>query len=292
MALDLRGHKVVYGGRTMATLAEKTAIVTGGARGIGAGIATVMAREGARIAIFDLDGETAKQTAEALGNGSFGLACDVAVGTEVKAAVDAAAAQLGGLDILVNNAGAGRAPLDPTVTRPTGGGGNVADMEQDSWDEQLSQNLRTTFVTSKAAIPHLRARGGGAIVSIASIAGLIASPTLPAYAAAKAGVISLTKSLALDLAGDGIRANAICPGFLWTRAWEGLATGLKMSVPAYRDADPRDIFLEVVKRGVPLGREQTPEDIGELAAFLASDAGRNITGQWIAVDGGITLRQA
>lgn len=275
----------------MANLANKTAIVTGGARGIGAGIATVMAREGARVAIFDLDGETATKTAEALGNGSFGVACDVAVGSAVKAAVDEAVAKMGGLDILVNNAGAGRAPLDPTITRPTGGGGNVADMEQESWDEQLGQNLRTTFVTSKAAIPHLRARGGGAIVSIASIAGLVASPTLPAYAAAKAGVISLTKSLALDLAPDGIRANAICPGFLWTRAWEGLATGLKMSVPQYSDADPRDIFVEVVKRGVPLGREQTPEDIGEMAAFFASDAGRNITGQWIAVDGGITLRQ-
>ena len=275
----------------MANLENKTAIVTGGARGIGAGIAAVMARAGARVAIFDLDGATAQQTAESLGNGSFGVACDVAIEGAVKSAVDDAVGRLGGLDILANNAGAGRAPLDPTVTRPTGGGGNVADMSQESWDEQLGQNLRTTFVTSKAAIPHLRARGGGAIVSIASIAGLVASPTLPAYAAAKAGVISLTKSLALDLAADGIRANAICPGFLWTRAWEGLATGLKMAVPAYKDADPRDIFLEVVKRGVPLGREQTPEDIGELAAFLASDAGRNITGQWIAVDGGITLRQ-
>jgi NAD(P)-dependent dehydrogenase (short-subunit alcohol dehydrogenase family) len=114
---------------------------------------------------------------------------------------------------------------------------------------------------------------------------------LPAYAAAKAGVISLSKSLALDYAPHNIRVNAICPGFLWTRAWEGLATGIRLSNPALADRDPRDIFLDVVKRGVPLGREQTPEDIGELAAFLASDAARNITGQWIAVDGGITLRQ-
>jgi NAD(P)-dependent dehydrogenase (short-subunit alcohol dehydrogenase family) len=164
-------------------------------------------------------------------------------------------------------------------------------MSAESWDEQLSQNLRTTFLTTKTAAPHLKARGGGAIVNIASIAGLIASPTLPAYAAAKAGVISLTKSLALDYAPHDIRVNAICPGFLWTRAWEGLATGLKMAVPQYTDREPREIFLEVVARGVPLGREQTPEDIGELAAFLASDAARNITGQWIAVDGGITLRQ-
>jgi NAD(P)-dependent dehydrogenase (short-subunit alcohol dehydrogenase family) len=147
-------------------------------------------------------------------------------------------------------------------------------------------------VTTKAAAPHLRARGGGAIVNIASIAGLVASPRLPAYAAAKAGVISLTKSLALDYAPHDIRVNAICPGFLWTRAWEGLATGLRRSVPEYAALAPRDIFLEIVRRGVPMGREQTPEDIGHLAAFLASDAARNITGQWIAVDGGITLRQS
>ena len=105
-------------------------------------------------------------------------------------------------------------------------------------------------------------------------------------------MISLTKSLALEYAPHDIRVNAICPGFLWTRAWEGLAAALQRSVPEYAALDPRGVFLEVVKRGVPLGREQTPQDIGQLAAFLASDAARNITGQWIAVDGGITLRQA
>ena len=89
-----------------------------------------------------------------------------------------------------------------------------------------------------------------------------------------------------------MRVNAICPGFLWPRAWEGLAAAIKQRTPEYAALDAHGVFLEVVKRGVPLGREQTPEDIGQLAAFLASDAARNITGQWIAVDGGITLRQA
>jgi NAD(P)-dependent dehydrogenase (short-subunit alcohol dehydrogenase family) len=163
-------------------------------------------------------------------------------------------------------------------------------MAVDIWDEQLAQNLRSTFLGTKVAVPYLKARGGGSIVNIASIAGLGASPTLPAYAAAKAGVISLSKSNALEYAPANIRVNAICPGFLWTRAWQGLATGMKMTVPQYKDADPRDIFLEVVKNGVPLRREQTPEDIGHLAAFLSSPAGMNITGQAIAVDGGITLR--
>jgi NAD(P)-dependent dehydrogenase (short-subunit alcohol dehydrogenase family) len=271
----------------------KTAIVTGGARGIGAGIARVMAARGARVALLDLDGPEAEKTAAALATPGLGMACDVAAEPDARRAVQAVIEQFGGLDILVNNAGAGRGPLDPTVTRATaGGGGRVDDMAVESWDAQLAQNLRTTFVMSKAALPHLIARGGGAIINIASIAGLVASPTLPAYAAAKAGVISLTKSLALGYAAQNIRVNAICPGFLWTRAWEGLATGMKQAIPQYAELDPHDIFLEVVKRGVPLGREQTPEDIGELAAFLASEAARNITGQWIAVDGGITLRQA
>lgn len=196
--------------------------------------------------------------------------------------------RFGGLDIVVNNAGVGRGPSDPNAPEHPGLDGMSADV----WDDYLSQNLRTTFVITKSALPHLKTRGGGAIVNIASIAGLVGSPRLPAYAAAKAGVISLTKSLALEYAPHDIRVNVICPGFLWTRAWEGLARRIKLSVPEYAALDERAVFLEVVKRGVPLGREQTPEDIGQLVAFLASDAARNITGQWIAVDGGITLRQA
>jgi NAD(P)-dependent dehydrogenase (short-subunit alcohol dehydrogenase family) len=271
-------------------LADKVALVTGGARGIGAGIARVMATQGARVAILDLDGAEAEKTAAALAVPGMARACDAAVEDDAARAVRAVVDRLGGIDILVNNAGAGRGAADPRIAQPTGS--RVDDMSVAAWDEQLAQNLRTTFVMTRAAIPHLKSRGGGAIVNIASIAGLVAAPTLPAYAAAKAGVISLTRSLALDYAPHDVRVNAICPGFLWTRAWEGLAARMKASDRQFAELTPREIFLEAVKRGVPMGREQTPEDIGHLAAFLASDAARNITGQWIAVDGGITLRQA
>jgi len=273
-------------------LKGKTAIVTGGARGIGAGIARVLASHGARVAVLDLDAAEAEKTAAAFASPGMAVACDVAVEADTAKAVRSVVDSFGGLDIVVNNAGVGRGPSDPNVPRATLGSLGSAALSAAQWDQYLSQNLKTTFVTTSAAFAHLKARGGGAIVNIASIAGLVASPRLPAYAAAKAGVISLTKTLALEYAPHDIRVNAICPGFLWTRAWEGLAGALKLSVPEYAALDARGVFLEVVKRGVPLGREQTPEDIGQLTAFLVSDAARNITGQWIAVDGGITLRQA
>jgi NAD(P)-dependent dehydrogenase (short-subunit alcohol dehydrogenase family) len=264
-------------------LASKVALITGGARGIGAGIARTMASQGGRVALLDLDGAEAEKAAAGLSTPGMAFACDVGVETDVAAVVQTVVERLGGLDILVNNAGVGR---------PVGRSGRMDEMSAADWDEQLAQDLRTAFVATKATAPHLKARGGGAIVNISSITGLVGSATQPAQAAAKAGMISLTKSLALDYAPHDIRVNAICPGFVWSRPWERLTEGLKRTVPAFADLDARAIFLKVVKRSVPLGREQTLEDIGQLAAFLASDAARNITGQWIAVDGGITLRQA
>lgn len=265
-------------------LKNKVAIVTGGARGIGAGIARCLAGEGARLALIDVDGPEAEATAATLGTEAIGLAADVSLETQAGDAVEKVVQRLGGLDILVNNAGGGGQNSMTSIGNP------FTRIDQAGWDDQLATNLRTTFAMSKAAIPHLQQRGGGSIVNIASIAGLIASVPIPAYGAAKAGVISLTKSLALELAAHNIRVNAICPGFLWTRAWEMLAMMMKMSVPQYAGMELRDIFLEQVKRGVPLGREQTPEDIGKLCVFLGSTDGENITGQAIAVDGGITLR--
>jgi len=267
-------------------LRDRRALVTGAARGIGAGIARCMAEEGARVAVVDIDGAEAEKTAAGLGGDALGIAADVSQEAEIARVTQRVALEFGGLDVLVNNAGVGTGRESVSQI----GGPSLEQQTQASWDAQLANNLRTTFLASKAAIPHLKARGGGSIVNIASIAALMPSPSLPAYGAAKAGVVHLTRTLALELGPHDIRVNAICPGFLWTRAWEGLAGLLKASVPAFAKLEPRDIFLEVVKRQVPLGREQTPEDIGKLVVFLASDEARNITGQEIKVDGGITLR--
>ncbi|HSW15407.1 MAG TPA: SDR family oxidoreductase [Solimonas sp.] len=263
-------------------LKNKIAIVTGGARGIGAGIARCLADEGAIVALIDLDGEAAMRTAAELERGAIGLAADVSQETQVAAATAQVAERFGGVDIFVNNAGGGR---------PGSGMGNpFTRISQQDWDEQFQTNLRTAFAGCKAAIPLLQQRGGGSIINIASIAGLMPIPTTPAYGAAKAGMVSLTQTLALELAPRQIRVNAICPGLLWTRAWEMLAGMIKAATPQLAALSPRDIFLERVRRNVPMGREQTPEDVGRLTAFLCSDAAQNITGQAITIDGGITLK--
>ncbi len=267
-------------------LEGKVALVTGGARGIGEGIVRCLAAEGASVGLVDIDGVEAEKTAASLAGNALGLEADVSQDVEIARATERVVRELGGLDILVNNAGAATGREDASQFGAMG----FENQTPEGWDAQIANNLRTTFAASKAAIPHLKARGGGSIVNIASIAGLMATPQLPAYGAAKAGVIHLTRTLALELAPHDIRVNAICPGFLWTRAWEMLATLMKASLPQFEQAEPRDIFLSVVERGVPLGREQTPEDIGKLVAFLVSDDARNITGQEIKVDGGITLR--
>lgn len=265
-------------------LKNKVAIVTGGARGIGAGIARCLAAEGARVALVDLDGTVAQATADTLGVDALGLAADVSQETEASAAVEQVMQRFGEIGILVNNAGGGTPDSLGAVGNP------FTRIHQTGWDHQIATNLRTTFAMSKAAIPHLQRCGGGSIINIASIAAFIPTVGLPAYGAAKAGVISLTRSLALELAAYNIRVNAICPGYLWTRVWEMVATTMKANVPQYADMEPRDIFLEQVKHGVPLGREQTPEDIGKLTVFLSSADSQNITGQAITIDGGITLR--
>jgi NAD(P)-dependent dehydrogenase (short-subunit alcohol dehydrogenase family) len=201
-------------------LSRRIAIVTGGARGIGAGIARCLAAEGAAVGIVDIDGAEAEKTAATLGPRALGVAADASDEKAIAEATERICRELGGLDLFVNNAGAGTGVIRPEDI-PTGPG--LENLPQASWDSQLANNLRTTFAGSKAAIPRLRAGGGGAIVNIASIAALVPSPQLAAYGAAKAGVVHLTRSLALELGPSNIRVNAICPGFLWTRAWEALA---------------------------------------------------------------------
>ena len=268
-------------------LEGKVVLVTGAGRGIGAGIARCFAERGALVAVTDLDQAMADEAAAALPTRAMGLAADASSQTAMAAAFDRVVDELGSLDVLVNNAGIGGLDLTPDELTT---GDNDAGMTDEEWDEQLRYNLRTTFASSNAAIPRLT--DGGSIVNIASIAALSGTPDLMAYGAAKAGVVHLTKSLALQLAPRRIRVNCICPGLLWTRAWELLTARMQANQPELSNVPQRQIFETVVAEMTPLGGEQTPEDIGNLAVFYASEGARMITGQAVAVDGGITLQRA
>ena len=268
------------------SLESKVVLITGAGRpnGIGAGIARCFAAEKSKVVITDLEESILEETAESLPTDAMGLVADAASQASMAEAVEKTVAQFGSLDILVNNAGIGGPTLGFEEAEEEI---SFLGMSDDAWDSQLMFNLRTAFSSSSAAATTMK--DGGNIVNIASIAALGPSVQLPAYGAAKAGVVHLTRTLALQLAPRGIRVNCICPGLLWTRAWEMLATRMQQRQPEFANMSIRQVFEAVVARSTPLGGEQTPEDIGNLAVFYASEKARMITGQVVAVDGGITL---
>ena len=252
----------------MGRLDGKVALVTGGGSGIGRQTSIRFAEEGARVAVADLRGDAAEETAAGIrAGGAHATACtmDVTRSADVAAGVQAAIDEFGGVDVVVNNAGI-------TIT------GAAHDLTEDDWDLELAINLKSVYLVSKALWPHFLERGGGSIVSTASIAGLWAIPDDAAYCASKAGVIMLTKCLALDGAKAGIRANCVCPGFIQTPMIDGYFSD---------QADPaasRDFAVGLH----PLGRLGDPLDIADGFVYLASDEARWVTGTALTVDGGLT----
>jgi NAD(P)-dependent dehydrogenase (short-subunit alcohol dehydrogenase family) len=262
-------------------LEGKVGIITGGASGIGRGIALCLAHEGANVVIPELDLEGAQKVAnEAKSTGRKALAVktDVTRRPDVEAMVAQSLDTFGQIDILVNNAGIfGKRAGMPFLNN-----------EEEDWDQVLAVNIKSHFIICKAIAPRMMERRYGKIINIASIAGKMGSQSSPPYTVSKAGVISFTQVLAKDLAPYDINVNAICPGLLWTPLWEGLGAAARAN-PRFAGMTPRQIFEQRVKEWVPMGREQTPEDIGHLAVFLASEEAKNITGQAINVDGGIVM---
>lgn len=269
------------------SLEDKVVIITGAGRpnGIGAGIARCFAEAGARVVITDLEGSPFAETVESLPGEPLALTADAASQASMAGVADRVIKELGHIDALVNNAGIG----GPTLGfEESGEQDPVLMMSDEGWDSQLVSNLRTAFSASSAVSPKMEDHGS--IVNIASIAALGPATQLPAYGAAKAGVVHLTKTLAIQLAPRRIRVNCICPGLLWTRAWEMLAARIKQRQPEFANMTERQVFEVVVSQSTPLGGEQTPEDIGNLAVFYASGKARMITGQVVAVDGGISVK--
>jgi len=246
----------------MGRLDGKVAIVTGGASGIGAATVRRFVAEGARVVIADLNDEAGEGVAHALGPAAAYRHADVGSLADLEAAVAFARERFGGLDVMHNNAA-------------MSGGGYVAEIEPEVWEQSLRVMLTGVFYGMRAAIPALLARGGGSIISTSSVEGFFGEMLAAPYCTAKAGIINLTRTVALEYGRKHIRANCICPGAVLTPALERLA-GLGGR------------SLDDVAAMHALGRNLRPAEIANVALFLASDESSAITGAAIVADGGLT----
>lgn len=256
----------------MKRLDGKVAIITGGAGGIGSAAARIFAREGASVVIADLngkDGAALEAGIRAAGDKCFFRKCDVSSGESVRAVLAFCRDELGGLDVIYNNAGVYLANRDNRIT----------DIDESIWEKVMAINLRSVFLFCKYGIPLLMERGKGAIINTASSAGMIGIPNCDAYTATKGAIVQLTKSMAAEYGRYNIRTNCISPAAIMTPM-------VRESNPPDCDAFDETAFLNL---RTPLRRYGTPEEIGQVALFLASDEASYLNGAIIAADGGITI---
>ena len=249
----------------------QSVIVTGAGNGIGQAIALAFAASGAHVVVADVLAEDGRQTVARIsddgGSAAF-VEADVAKADDADRLVASAVEHFGGVDVLVNNAGVGGSRLP------------VHELEPDDFDRVINVNLRGTFLCSKYAIPHLLAARAGRIVNIASTYGVIAAPLSVAYCASKAAIINLTRQMAIDYGPQGLRVNALCPGYI--------DTGLGRRGPTLTPSEfaAANSVRETAAALQPLGRQGSPAEVAAAAVFLASDAASFITGAILPVDGG------
>jgi 3-oxoacyl-[acyl-carrier protein] reductase len=243
-------------------LAHKTALVTGAARGFGLGIAETFAREGARVVVLDINEAAARKVADGIGESAVAVSCDVSNAADVQRAAIEAITALGRLDILVNNAGTSHR------NRP------MLEVEEAEFDRVFAVNVKSIYLLARAVVPHFRQAGGGVILNIGSTAGIRPRPGLAWYNASKGAVNLLSKSMAVELAPDRIRVNALAPVAGETPL---LATFMGEDTPERRAA---------FRATIPWGRLSTPQDIANAALFLCSDEAEMVTGAVLEVDGG------
>jgi 3-oxoacyl-[acyl-carrier protein] reductase len=249
-------------------LSNKVAVITGGARGIGRAMAVKFAEQGCKIIIVDLRLDEAEETlrnvSEKKSEGIF-IRCDVSVYSEVQNMVDSVIAAYNKIDILVNNA---------AISPPER---HFIDITEEEWDKVLSVNLKSVFLCCKAIVPHMKKQKSGKIINVASLGALAPSPVMADYCAAKSGVVMLSQCLAADVAGDNICVNSLLPGITRTDLHD-----------AVRPANmTREEYFNKLGKSIPLGKVADPEDIADVALFLASDMSRYITGDRILASGGL-----
>ncbi len=243
-------------------LQGKTALVTGGASGFGAGIVRKFLDEGARVMIADINGDAAARLAVKLGDNAVAQTVDVSDGNSVDAMASAALAQFGHLDILINNAGVTHLPTP------------LEDVGEEDFDRVFRVNMKSVYLTARALVPHMKKRRQGVILNVASTAGVSPRPRLNWYNASKGWMITATRTMAVELAPDGIRVNALNP-----------VAGETPLLKSFMGEDTPEIRAKFLST-IPLGRFSQPEDMGNAACFLCSDEASMITGVAMEVDGG------
>lgn len=252
--------------------AGKTAVITGGASGIGKATVELFLDEGASVVMGDIDADTGYAMAAAADGRLHFRRCDVRQDADIRALMDFAADQTGGIDVVFNNAGAG------------GARAKIDEISAEEWDSTMALLLRSVALGIRHAAPHLKARGGGAIVNTSSVSAFHAGYAPTAYSVAKAGVLHLTKLAAADLAQYRIRVNAVAPGFILTNIFTG-TLGLSGEEKAKADA----VLGQMAGHAQPVARSGSPRDIAEAVAYLASDAAAFVTGTDLLVDGGMLI---
>jgi NAD(P)-dependent dehydrogenase (short-subunit alcohol dehydrogenase family) len=253
----------------------KFAVVTGGGAGIGRAICKALAENGARVSVVDLDGQAARETASAIGRGANAHLCDVSDQTAMKGIFES----FGSIpDFLINNAGVVSGPGQP-FTRNS----------EADWDRAFAINVKSIVHACGLVYDGMCARGSGRIVNISSITGIIAAPFMPPYSVSKSAANSLTRVLARQFAPFGVTVNAVCPGFVWSPLWENLGEAMAQASGGAQGRNSREVFDGRIESLVPMKRPQTPDEIAATVSFLCSGHAGSITGQVIAVDGGVTI---